>query len=200
MVSDLAQNYSATKKVQGLLDTLADYMGGNFDKTQFLSTGELPAQSEKKPSKKQKKRETRNLSRLTNQKLAADNLAPISKALIQEPMQIEVDDEQVSEEEKKEEFLYLPQLSQRKLGEDRNRGVIPARNHLFTYKEMDFSLTQVGGNKRFHPMIGQTTYKMGQDQIRDNLMQFHIRHGSMSYVDQDNKFQFYDRPKKYETI
>ena len=22
----------------------------------------------------------------------------------------------------------------------------------------------------------------------------------MSYVDQDNKFEFYDRPKKYETI
>ena len=33
MVSDLAQNYGATKKVQSLLDKLADYMGGNFDKT-----------------------------------------------------------------------------------------------------------------------------------------------------------------------
>lgn len=33
MVSEVAQNYSATKKVQGLLDKLADYMGGNFDKT-----------------------------------------------------------------------------------------------------------------------------------------------------------------------
>ena len=140
------------------------------------------------------------MSRLSNQKLAADNLNPISKALIQEPMQIEVDDQQESEEEKKEELLYLPQLSPRKLGGDRNKLGLPARNHLFTYKEMDFSLTQVGGNQRFHPLIGQTTYKKGQEQIRDNLMQFHIRHGSMSYVDQDNKFEFYDRPKKYETI
>ena len=107
-------------------------------------------------------------------------MAPIGKALIQEPMQIEVDDEQESEEERKEEFLYLPQLSQRKLGENRNKDGIPARNHLFTYKEMDFSLTSVGGNKRFHPMIGQTTYKKGQEQIRDNLMQFHIRHGTMA--------------------
>ena len=48
------------------------------------------------------------MSRLSNQKLAADNLNPISKALIQEPMQIEVDDQQESEEEKKEELLYLP--------------------------------------------------------------------------------------------
>ena len=69
-------------------------------------------------------------------------------------MQIEVDDQQDSEDDKKSELHYLPQLSPRRLGGDRNKLGLPARNHLFTYKEMDFSLTQVGGNQRFHHSIG----------------------------------------------
>ena len=63
LISDVASNYYGTKKVQKLLDKLANYMGEGFDKDEFMKSGDL---GEKEPpkSRKRKKKETRNNSSL----------------------------------------------------------------------------------------------------------------------------------------
>ena len=61
LISDVASNYYGTKKVQSLLDKLANYMGEGFDKEDFLSEKELP---KSRKIKKKKEKETRNKSSL----------------------------------------------------------------------------------------------------------------------------------------
>ena len=59
----------------------------------------------------------------------------------------------------------------KKRGEDEN---------LFIYKDFDTSLTAVKGNIRKLPILDQTTAQRGQDMIRDRLLGFNVRNGSLA--------------------
>ena len=81
LLSNVAKNYSNTKKVQGLLDKLASYMGNDFDQEEFLMSGNLPTEKYQKASHK-KKKETRNHKSLvllpnSHSSLPIGNLTPI---------------------------------------------------------------------------------------------------------------------------
>ena len=156
--SDVAENYSNTRKVQGLLDKLASYMGEGFDKEDFLVTiKEAPEEAGKTPRKGKKKEGPLQSS------LPIGNLAPIRESLVgfsstqayeKPPLEIEAEDDAVEEEP--DSTPSLPQLSDGKLQGRfrRKKASLPPGDNLFTYKEMEFGLTDVGGNQNRMPGIG----------------------------------------------
>ena len=55
----------------------------------------------------------------------------------------------------------------------------PRDENLFIYKDFDTSLTKVRGNKNVHPALTKTTSMRGEDLIRDRLLTFKYRNGSV---------------------
>ena len=59
--------------------------------------------------------------------------------------------------------------------------------HLFIYKDFDTSLTKVGGNKNVLPSTDLTTSVRGEDLIRDRLLSFKYRNGSLTNTIDENR-------------
>ena len=60
-------------------------------------------------------------------------------------------------------------------------------DNLFIYKDFDTSLTAVKGNIRKLPVLQQTTAQRGQDMIRDRLLSFNVRNGSLAALDRSER-------------
>ena len=60
----------------------------------------------------------------------------------------------------------------------------PDNEHLFIYKDFDTSLTAVKNPHRRLPSLEQTTKMRGEDLIRDRLLSFKVRNGSIGTFDE----------------
>ena len=173
--SAVAEDYSNTRKVQGLLDKLAGYMGEGFDKDDFLAAVRGTPEDEQTTPRRRGKKETRNLGPGS---LPVGSLAPIRESLVglastqayvKPAMAIEAEDYAAPGGDYPDR---LPELDDNQLQGRfrRKKGSLPPVDNLFTYKEMAFGLTGVGGNQNRYPGIGQTTTKEDREQITDNLL------------------------------
>lgn len=58
---------------------------------------------------------------------------------------------------------------------------------LFIYKDFDTSLTAVKGNIKKLPILEQTTAQRGHDMIRDRLLSFNVRNGSLAALERHDR-------------
>ena len=61
--------------------------------------------------------------------------------------------------------------------------------NLFIYKDFDTSLTAVKGNIKKLPLLEQTTKTRGEDLIRDRLLSFNVRNGSLASLDRNANYR-----------
>lgn len=89
----------------------------------------------------------------------------------------------------------LPYLEPQKLQTSSRRFRSPPKKvdkkkeseNLFIYKDFDTSLTKVKGHIKQMPRLDQTTSQRGEDMIRDRLLSFNVRDGSLSTFDRNNR-------------
>lgn len=96
---------------------------------------------------------------------------------------------------KKREKVTLPEIydsipgnrhgaARRKQSPHRYPKAPPDNEHLFIYKDFDTSLTQVKTQHRKFPALQDTTKVRGEDLIRDRLLSFKVRNGSIGTFDE----------------
>ena len=189
--SDVAKNYEKTKKVETLMNRLAEYMAGEIpeDNIKDLITGddEEPRHSLSQKTIPLASLEPKEVFRHPSQ----NELEPMMLAASDDEAgrgQDLGDDDNDGEIEVENEADYLPDINVKPipLGQRNKLKVSPKKkpaakdDPLFIYKDFDTSLTKVGGNKNYHPPLTKTTSVRGEDLIRDRLLSFKYRNGQVS--------------------
>ena len=77
---------------------------------------------------------------------------------------------------------------------------VPKDDPMFIYKDFDTSLTKVGGNKNVIPAMVKTTSVRGEDLIRDRLLTFKYRNGSVQTEIGKDKLRDKTSPPKRKVI
>jgi hypothetical protein len=186
--SEIAKTYEKTQKVETLMNRLAEYMAGDIPDD---TIGDLIKDEEDdSPDHSQS---------VQNIPLASLEPAEVFRSPSQlEPLEIEapiVDidygddtgDEGDGDDGNKNLGNFLPEIKiKADTGADKSKRKkvtkkepVPKDDPMFIYKDFDTSLTKVGGNKNVIPAMVKTTSVRGEDLIRDRLLTFKYRNGSV---------------------
>ena len=211
--SDLAKTYEKTQKVETLMNRLAEYMAGDIpdDNIGDLIKDEDEGEDESPDHSKS----------VQNIPLASLEPAEVFRSpsqLDHEPMQIEApivdidygDDtgDEGDGDDGKNLGNFLPEIKiTSKTSPDKSKkkkipkkAPEPKDDPMFIYKDFDTSLTKVGGNMNVHPAMVKTTSVRGEDLIRDRLLTFKYRNGSVQTQIGNDKQRDKTSPPKRKVI
>lgn len=172
--SNVAKHYEKTRKVETLMNRLAEYMAGDIPEADDLDQIFSPEEKQEKDLDKGPLEPEENIKEVNEVEPIDINVSMVdedeSKA-----MNMEVDAKYQYPAKRR----YLKPATEKK----------PKKNeeHLFIYKDFDTTLTKVGGNKNMHPAVDLTTSIRGEDLIRDRLLSFKYRNGSLQNTIDEEK-------------
>ena len=200
VMSNVSRNFEKSKRVEGLLNRLANYMAGEIpdnDDLDDLFQKDKEAIPEE-PTEQQFDDATTNFTKddfniPTGPMVIEANEEDVeieqSEDTLRQPeednlQEIEEEDDNHTVENEIQE-VALPDIYTTLQPKDRfkrkqEKKKKPEREeNLFIYKDFDTSLTQVKGNIKQLPVLKETTTIQGRDLLRDRLLSYNVRGGSL---------------------